>query len=178
VTRAYPFRYRYTARLGPTGWRAVRLHRDPSLHVSSQFTCRHSCVHFGIQFKLQQLQSPSWRGEARSRGVFTFLTAADASVGTVLADDQEKTRTPLRTGGSGTEGTDTHNREQAHSIQTELDPGWTCGVPPLRLRHVASRTDKTCIEVVPVGSLLLPYCTLKTCGLLPSDPIATCPAPR
>ncbi len=177
VPRAYLFRYRYTARLGPTGWRAVRLHRDPSLHVSSQFTCRHSCVHFGIQFKLQQLQSPSWR-KREAEAFFTRLPTPQWGQCLQMTKKRRAPHCALETGGSGTEGTDTHNREQAHSIQTELDPGWTCGVPPLRLRHVASRTDKTCIEVVPVGSLLLPYCTLQTCGLLPSDPIATCPAPQ
>ena len=69
MTRAYPFRYRYTARLGPTGWRAVRLHRDPSLHVSSQYTCRHSCVRFGIQFKLEVATPVSMmvKREGRSR---------------------------------------------------------------------------------------------------------------
>jgi len=148
-------------------------------------------VRFGTQFKLhsRRLQWSTRHGrsgEADEAFAWAFGFNALTHNGctpqwgqwTVLADDQQMTRTPLRTGGSGTEGTDTHNREQAHSIQTELDPGWTCGVPPLRLRRVASRTDKTCIEVVPVGSLLLPYCTLKTCGLLPSDPIATCPAPQ
>ena len=78
-----------------------------------------------LEFSSSSNNSSLHRGVVKREAEAVFLTAADgdASVGTVLADDQEKTRTPLRTGGSGTEGTDTHNREQAHSIQTELDPG-------------------------------------------------------
>jgi hypothetical protein len=65
------------------------------------------------------------RGVVKREAEAGFLTAADgdASVGTVLADDQEKTRTPLRTGGSGTEGT--CERERGDDVM--LTSSVTCG---------------------------------------------------